>query len=82
MGKSSMLVKQPSRYLTVAQCEQEYPYAADKFRNWAARGLIGSVKIGGKKSRLLLVRKDIDDLFARNLRPRRQVGSRQENANV
>lgn len=75
-GPSSVLVG-TSRFLNVREGSREFGYSEDTLRDWASRGLIGSVKINGRpKAKLLLVRADLEDLFARNLRPRRELATR------
>lgn len=70
-NKPQLPIRSP--YITLPRAEEHFLYSQDSLREMAAKGLIGSVKINGPKSKLLLVRADLEDLFARHTRPRREV---------
>jgi hypothetical protein len=50
-----------------------YPFSAWTFRNWAYRGLVSSIKIGGRYGRLLIPIAEIERIMAEGTRPRADV---------
>jgi hypothetical protein len=73
-NKPQLPIRSP--YITLLRAEEHFLYSQDSLRHMAAEGIIGSVKLKGPKSKLLLVRADLEDLFARHTRPRRELVTR------
>jgi hypothetical protein len=61
------------KHVSPAEGEILYPVSKWTLRAWAYRGLVSSVKLGGRNGRLLIPIAEIERVMAEGTRPRADV---------